>query len=122
MENLSLQRGVRFKGGNMRALSIRQPYVELILKGVKKVEFRSKNTLIRGKFYIYSSKTPAVSYEDEAKGLPAGVIVGTAELVDCVFVDDSADPNYEWHLKNPKRFKRPLKPKNKPQPVWFNPF
>ena len=108
----------------MRALSIRQPYVEQILTGEKKIEFRSKNTLIRGKFYIYSSKTPAftATYGRDVDELPKGLIVGTAELVDCTFVDDSAGPYYEWHLKNPKRLKRPLKPKNKPQPVWFNPF
>lgn len=106
----------------MRALSIRQPFVEQILTGEKKIEYRSKNTLIRGKFYIYSSKKPAFGYEEEAKGLPVGEIVGTAELVDCIFVDDPVDPYYEWHLKNPKRLKVPMKPSGKPQPVWFNPF
>jgi hypothetical protein len=40
----------------MLALSIRQPYAELILRGVKRVEFRSIPTRIIGrKFYIYAS-------------------------------------------------------------------
>lgn len=41
----------------VRALSIRQPYVELILRGVKPIEFRSFATRIIGeRFYIYASK------------------------------------------------------------------
>lgn len=43
----------------MLALSIRQPFVELILNGIKKIEYRSKPTKIIGqKFWIYASKTP----------------------------------------------------------------
>jgi predicted transcriptional regulator len=41
----------------MRALSIRQPYAELILQGIKTVELRSRSTRIVGeRFYIYASK------------------------------------------------------------------
>ena len=36
----------------MRALSIRQPYAELILQGIKTIEYRSQRTRIIGeKFY-----------------------------------------------------------------------
>lgn len=42
----------------MRALSIRQPYAEAILRGVKTIEFRSRPTRVVGEpFYIYASKT-----------------------------------------------------------------
>ncbi|CAN5488460.1 hypothetical protein BH09PLA1_BH09PLA1_02240 [soil metagenome] len=41
----------------MRALSIRQPFAELILRGIKTVEYRSRATSIVGeRFYIYASK------------------------------------------------------------------
>jgi predicted transcriptional regulator len=41
----------------MRALSIRQPYAELILRGVKTIEYRSWPTRIIGQpFYIYAAK------------------------------------------------------------------
>jgi len=41
----------------MRALSIRQPYAELILRGIKPIEFRSRLTNIIGeRFYIYASQ------------------------------------------------------------------
>jgi predicted transcriptional regulator len=41
----------------MRALSIRQPYAELILRGIKPIEFRSRPTKRIGeRFYIYASR------------------------------------------------------------------
>jgi predicted transcriptional regulator len=41
----------------MRALSIRQPYAELILRGIKPIEFRSRPTRIIGeRFYIYAGQ------------------------------------------------------------------
>jgi hypothetical protein len=43
--------------------------------------------------------------------LPRGVLIGTVELYGC----DGGD----WHLRNPKRAKKLLKPKKQPQPVWF---
>ena len=44
----------------MRALSIRQPWAELILRGVKRVEYRSRPTRVIGeRFWIYASKQPA---------------------------------------------------------------
>src|SRR5947199_9110148 len=40
----------------MRALSIRQPYAELILRGIKTVELRPKTTKIIGeRFHIYAT-------------------------------------------------------------------
>ncbi len=42
---------------DMRALSIRQPYAELILRGVKTIEYRSRPTRILGeRFWIYASR------------------------------------------------------------------
>src|SRR6476660_5519374 len=45
---------------SVRALSIRQPYAELILRGIKTVEYRTQPTRIIGeRFYIYASKQKA---------------------------------------------------------------
>jgi len=41
------------------AISIRQPYVELILRGIKKAEYRSRPTNVRGRVYLYASVSPA---------------------------------------------------------------
>src|SRR3954466_12012096 len=41
----------------VRALSIRQPWAELILRGVKTVEYRSRPTRVVGeRFWIYAAK------------------------------------------------------------------
>src|SRR5690349_1665595 len=43
--------------GFMRALSIRQPFAELILRGIKTIEYRSRPTKIIGeRFFIYVPK------------------------------------------------------------------
>ena len=48
----------------MRALSIRQPYAELILRGVKTVEYRSRPTRVIGeRFHIYASKGSGVGVQ-----------------------------------------------------------
>ena len=108
---------------NMRALSIRQPYVEQILRGKKKVEYRSRSTNIRERVYIYASMNPGVTEAwEEIKlqpgDLPTGVLVGTVEITDCT----GKPGDYEWHLAKPERLKRNLKPKKHPQPAWFYPF
>ena len=98
--------------GGMRALSIRQPFAELILRGMKTIEYRSRPTRIIGeRFWIYASKGRgasgggrvwsgdlAVPQEplppwmiELAEGLrlwspgelPTGVIVGSAMIERC---------------------------------------
>lgn len=107
----------------IRALSIRQPYAEQILRGKKNFEYRSIPTNIRERVYIYASKTPGApeawkEMEMKPGDLPTGVLVGTVEIRDC-----SGKPgDYKWRLANPERFLNKLKPKNHPQPVWFYPF
>lgn len=54
----------------------------------------------------------------EPGDFPPGVIVGTVEVVGCRKVRGE----YEWDLAKPIRLKRPLKPKNHPQPAWLYPF
>ena len=53
----------------MLALSIRQPFAELILRGVKTVEYRSRPTRVIGRrFYLYASrKTEPVAAEQFAE-------------------------------------------------------
>lgn len=67
----------------MKALSLRQPYAELLISGKKTIELRKWNTKFRGKFLVHASRTP--DYETMKKlgfnELPLGFIVGMAELV-----------------------------------------
>jgi hypothetical protein len=107
----------------MSALSVRQPNAEQILRGRKKIEYRNMPTNKRERVYIYASKTPAdhEAWEEiglEPGDLQTGVIVGSVEVVGCRKVRGE----YEWDLAKPVRLKRPIKPRNSPQPAWFNPF
>lgn len=107
----------------MRALSIRQPYAEMILRGVKHIEYRSRPTNIRERVYIYAAMAPGdqddfKSIKCKPGSLPTGVLIGSVEIVKCTKKGDT----FHWHLQNPKRRARPIKPKKHPQPCWFNPF
>jgi hypothetical protein len=102
------------------------PHTEAILRGVKKTVYRTRPTKIRGRICIYASLARYSATEKAAMmagygiddvacdDLPCGVIVGTVELYDC--------DGGERHVRNPERATRLRKPKNHPQPVWFNPF
>ncbi len=88
----------------MKALSIRQPWAELIVRGAKDVENRTWTTQYRGPLlihapYLVSRLTPQlISLCQDAgidpwtlDGLGIGGIVGIADLVECVEESDS-----EW--------------------------
>lgn len=124
------------------ALGIRQPWIELILRGIKKVEVRSQNTNIRGTIYLYASKKIAVQpfaksafdkHQLEQDQLPLGVIVGSVDILDsvpCQVTDERAacvpasylKNQFAWKLANPQRFAQPIAVKFLPYGVWFYPF
>jgi hypothetical protein len=63
----------------MLALSIRQPFAELILRGIKTVELRSRSTRIVGqRFYIYAARAARKSQAPE--GIWSRDLSITAEL------------------------------------------
>jgi len=108
-----------------RAISIRQPWVELILSGEKAAEYRSVLTNIRERVYVYASRKPADSRPAWAKvgkspgDLPVGAIVGTVEIVDCQW--DERQGCYAYALRSPRRLHPFLYPSNQPQPVFWRP-
>jgi hypothetical protein len=59
----------------MKALSVKQPWANLIASGRKTIETRLWPTDYRGPLLIVSSKTPNIH--------PAGYALAIAELVDC---------------------------------------
>jgi hypothetical protein len=59
----------------MKALSIKQPWANLIVSGEKTIETRVWATPYRGRVLLVSSKTPNID--------PAGFALGTADLVEC---------------------------------------
>jgi hypothetical protein len=124
------------------ALGVRQPWVELILRGIKTIEIRSQNTQVRGTIYLYSAKKfsdlPAA---DEAArqhlldrdSLPTGLLVGSAEVWNarpaatrdaraaCVPAD-LLEQSFAWEFRNVQRFPQPVPVRFLPYGVWFYPF
>jgi len=68
----------------MKALSLKQPFAELILQGKKIIELRNWNTKFRGEFLIHASKKPDEKAMEKFgfENLPCGFIVGKAILID----------------------------------------
>ena len=105
----------------MKVLSIKQPWAELILLEMKKIEISKWNTKFRGEFLIHASK----NFDEESMKkfgfdkLPLGVIVGKARLVDVKKYNNDEEfekdknlhlaarewGSYGFALENPKRLK-----------------
>jgi hypothetical protein len=66
----------------MKALSLKQPFAELILQGRKTIELRKWNTSFRGRFLIHASKVPDAQAMKKFgfTDLPLGCILGQATL------------------------------------------
>jgi hypothetical protein len=87
------------KVSGMRALSIRQPWGSLIVKGYKDVENRTWRTSYRGPLLIHAALrldpkgfefAHSLGIDILPEDCPRGGIIGMAELVDCVTHHPSA--------------------------------
>lgn len=114
----------------MKVISIREPYATLIKDGIKTVETRSWKTNYRGKIYIHScitkDKIPYSIKHLIKTELKYGYILCSADLVDCVYMDEeyikkikNNDYNdficgkyeigrYGWHLENIEILPEPI--------------
>lgn len=137
-----MTRVIKHPDKSLPALGLRQPWAELILRGIKTIELRSSQTHIRGPIYIYASKTIAKTPHAKAAAeqaginvdkLPTGVLIGTVEIIDSfpASAKHSAASGipatllkgkYGWELANPRRMKTLLVPDYLPYGVWFYPF
>ena len=68
----------------MKALSLKQPFAELIISGRKTIELRTWKTNFRGKFLVHASKIPDKKAMKQFgfNELPVGQIIGEVELID----------------------------------------
>ncbi len=103
----------------MKALSLKQPWAELLVQGKKKIEIRKWNTNFRGKFLIHASKSPDEKALNKLniKNLTYGAIIGIAEITEVkkyasdrdfmkdksLHLADSSYGKYGFIIKNPKR-------------------
>ena len=99
-----------------KALSIQQPWVELILLGRKTIEVRSWSTVHRGSLWLHAGKkvVPEVlnRFQMSSSDLHFGALVGRCDLVDCVEFSSET-----WSsLRNQHLNEGPL---SKPRYAWF---
>lgn len=123
----------------MKVLSIQEPYVSLISKGLKFIETRSWKTNYRGEILIHASlgkksmkniDNPDVIKLIDDIQMMYGKIVCSANIVDCVLMDEifinQIKKNhieyilgiyeigrYAWILENIKLLNEPIKAKGK---------
>jgi len=124
------------------ALGIQQPWVELILRGVKTLEIRSQPTAQRGRIYLYASKRPSrlpaaataiKLHQIDPDSLPIGMLVGSVEITGCrparrndhraaCVPGELLTGQFAWELSAPRRLAAPLAVRFLPYGVWFYPF
>ena len=117
---------------SMKALSIKQPWAQLIIMGAKDVENRSQRTSFRGRFAVHVSLKRA-HYEDVGidaiprdlreqvkraweRNASAGRVIGTVELIDCIQDSNSIwaiDDYWHWVLRDPRLYSRSRPAKGK---------
>ena len=105
----------------MKAISLKQPWANLVIDGKKTLETRIWQTYYRGELVICSSSKPdlATVHPNEDRN-PMGYALGTVELIDIVKMNINHEKDamcklykgaYAWILKNPRKFKTPIKVK-----------
>ncbi len=91
----------------MKALSLKQPFAELVVSGRKTIELRKWNTKFRGEFLIHASKNPDESAMKRFgfENLACGFIVGKAKLVDVRHYKNAEEhaKDKEFHLADIER-------------------
>lgn len=118
----------------MKALTIKEPWATLIIEKYKEYEFRSWKTNYRGKILIHAGLSLEKDMEERFKEYnlkySCGNIIGEAELVDCILVDESFNDKlrhinplvyarsnhvetFAWKLENIKKYDNPIPCKGK---------
>lgn len=107
-----------------KALTVKQPWTELIALGIKDVENRTWKTKFRGRVYLHSSKNrdlhsrlsdqqiQAFDHIEETH-LHLGCIIGEVDIIDCVQNDRSiwaekGEGIYHWKLANAVMYDKPI--------------
>jgi ASCH domain. len=118
------------------ALSIRQPHVEAILRGIKTFEYRNFPTRIRERIYIYAGRMRYAPAEERRwmaeygfdldpsfrmDLLDSGLLVATVRITTCV-PGGRYGAAWAWKLEDLEKLDSPQRPTGRPQPVFFNPF
>ena len=113
----------------MKVLTIKEPWATLIIEGYKKYEFRSWKTKYRGKILIHAGmsieKDMLERFKEYNLDYSKGAIIGEAEIVDCILVDEEFNEKlrkinktvygrsnhvetYAWKLENVIKYEKPI--------------
>lgn len=139
----------------MKVITVIQPWALLLATGKKKMETRSWKTNYQGKILIHAGKKPysqveplipagdrkriretlRLGYIDWRDRIPTGAIIGIANLVNCVAIDEKMERviqkqypdeyafgdftagRYAWVMEDPVLFEKPIPAKGK-QGLW----
>jgi len=94
----------------LKCLSIKQPWVEAILLGMKREEYRSWLTRHRGLLALHAggslarpgfARYPGISRE----GVVRGAVIGVVDVTGCI---EPGGGGYAWLLENPRRLREPI--------------
>lgn len=121
----------------MKAISIRQPWAELILQGRKTIELRTWGTKIRGRIAVHAGKTMERGACDrhglDPAELPGGALVGYVDIAEIIDLDEQTWEELRndhlaaggfpgdlvgWRLANPERLPEPVPMRGRRQ--FFN--
>lgn len=114
----------------MKALTIKQPWAELIACGDKRVENRGWKTNYRGPIAIHAGVNKAmvklICFPESVDDFVYGAVIATADIIDCVLIGSPESKKHKWLatsvyaegpwcwiLKNVKRLKKPAPAKGK---------
>lgn len=112
----------------MKTLTVKQPWAELIVSGIKDIENRTWRTNFRGRVLIHTAKSVVPREDLQEYPLPAlknalgpeynnckdcltGAIVGSVEITDCVMNHPSewAEKGvWNWVLSKPFKYETPI--------------
>ena len=113
----------------MKVLTIKEPWATLIIEGYKKYEFSSWKTKYRGKILIHAGmsieKDMLERFKEYNLDYSKGAIIGEAEIVDCILVDEEFNEKlrkinktvygksnhvetYAWKLENVIKYEKPI--------------
>ena len=87
----------------MRALSVKQPWTELIARGQKKIEYRSWQVSFRGDLLIAASASHHDTDCKRNKIDPESLVYGHGVCVVDLWKITGDEDEYKWHLRNPRR-------------------
>lgn len=127
---------------DLPGLGVRQPWAELILRGIKTIEVRGLRFRRPDPIYLYATREfsdlpGALEAADKhgliIEALPRGLIVGIVEIAECrSAVAEDAEAacvptehlkgRFSWVLRNVRRIDPPCSPWNSPYGMWFRPF